>query len=815
MQEPIKNFVRTYLDFNYSLFFLKSKKLLKKYQEFFDEEIVSKPLTYRQRISAILNEKRNLIVAGAGTGKTTTILAKVLYLIKSKECEEEEILLLAFTNSAKKELEERIEKKSKGKVKVSTIHALGREILFEVSGQYPNITPITSNNDRLNSFISNKLKQISPDSELHSLLVQYFSEFLVPEKTEMDFEKPDQYLTWRNMSSLITLNEDWVKGFGELRIGNFLYIYGIEHSYEEDYQHSKADQLYYRPDFYIVGTNTYIEYFGIDKHGNTAPWIDSDKYLAEIEWKRKIHDENGTNLIELTYQDLLDKTLFKKLKSNLNKFNVKGKKRSNYEIFEQVKKIRDGKSFSKFSSLIAQFLTLFKSKSLDIDDLIESVDEDKRTLTFLKIFKYIFLEYQSQLKKDKAIDFMDMLNESTNLIKLNKYAPNWKYIIVDEFQDTSYAQYQFINNILAKNEETKLFCVGDDWQSIYGFSGSDYHYMTDYKEYFGVANFWSKITGKKQEATLISLDETFRFNNMISHTSGEFIKKNPAQIRKTLKTPEHLFTEEKSVFLHWVNGDFEKTIDQWLDNYSSKKYFKKKNLLILSRYNFEIKGLTKNFRDVISKKWEKNGKVSYKTCHGSKGTEDDVVLIINVTADFLGFPSNVEDDPVLNLVKTVKENEYYHAEERRLFYVAMTRARYQTHILCDVIKPSIFANEIQEEEYKTVVTKNDSGLILCPQCKLGYLINKTQDRRKRPFYQCSRADVCDYVGLNCECGGVLTRNDHTVNCSNELCSKEKMICDKCEDGILIKRESKNKAYTSFYGCSNYQKKGCLNKKELN
>ena len=176
MQEPIKNFVRTYLDFNYSLFFLKSKKLLKKYQEFFDEEIVSKPLTYRQRISAILNEKRNLIVAGAGTGKTTTILAKVLYLIKSKECEEEEILLLAFTNSAKKELEERIEKKSKGKVKVSTIHALGREILFEVSGHYPNIAPISSNDDRLNSFISNKLKQISPDSDLHSLLVQYFSD---------------------------------------------------------------------------------------------------------------------------------------------------------------------------------------------------------------------------------------------------------------------------------------------------------------------------------------------------------------------------------------------------------------------------------------------------------------------------------------------------------------------------------------------------------------------------------------------------------------------------------------------------------------
>jgi len=130
-QETIKNFVRTYLDFSFSLFFTKSKKILKEYQTFFDEKIVKNPLTYRQRISVILDEKRNLIVAGAGTGKTTTILAKVLYLIESKKYSEDEILLLAFSKTAKEEMAERLEKKSLQKVKVSTIVQVKQQLFWQ------------------------------------------------------------------------------------------------------------------------------------------------------------------------------------------------------------------------------------------------------------------------------------------------------------------------------------------------------------------------------------------------------------------------------------------------------------------------------------------------------------------------------------------------------------------------------------------------------------------------------------------------------------------------------------------------------------
>ena len=805
-QETIKNFVRTYLDFSFSLFFTKSKKILKEYQTFFDEKIVKNPLTYRQRISVILDEKRNLIVAGAGTGKTTTILAKVLYLIESKKYSEDEILLLAFSKTAKEEMAERLEKKSLQKVKVSTIHALGREIINKVNGRV-NVTKLSSDNDKLNSFITEQINSIKKDDPLYTDLAIFFSELLVPFKLETDFESAEEYLSWKNMNSLITLNKDWIKSYGELKIGNFLYINGIYHSYEEKYKTGNGEDFkdFYRPDFYLDGKNTYIEYFGIDGDGKTSPWINNEKYLKSIKWKRKVHKDNETNLIEITYQDLIDDLWKEKLIKGLEAHNILLRPRSSVEIVERVKEINDSKLFNKFSKLISQFLTLFKSKSMDIDALIEANKRNERHFIFLKIFKYVYKKYEAKLKETDSIDYMDMLNQSSEAIKNIQYKPQWKYIIVDEFQDTSFAQYELLNNILAANDKAKLFCVGDDWQSINAFNGSDYHYMTDYKHYFGVANIWSKITGKKQEATLINLDETFRFNNMISHTSGEFIQKNPAQINKKLKTPKHLLTKDESVILHWNSGSIESTIRDWLQQNANDKFFKGKNLLILSRYNFEYKGLPIQFRKFISDEWSHNGEVNYSTCHSSKGTEEDIVLIINVTADFLGFPSNIIDDPVLELVKTVDVNEYLHAEERRLMYVAMTRARYQTHILCDLVKPSVFALELADKKYKTKAIKNSDGLTPCPQCRKGFVINKTKNKNKRDFFQCSRAEVCDYVDAICDCGYQLDRyeNDKEVVCKK--CSKKHLCCNACNHGVLLKKESKENKFTPFLGCHNFPK----------
>jgi len=808
VEESIKNFVRTYLDFNYSLFFIKSHLALRKHKKLFDSGVVKRPLTYRQRISVILDEKRNLVVAGAGTGKTTTILAKVLYLIKDKKCKANEILLLAFSKAAEKELNDRLKAKAILGVKITTMHALGLEVIKHVKGKNQIVTSTFSDkNDKLKVFISKIISELPVGHFLPQQLALYFSEYLVPFKPYEEFKDDNEYLSWRSSNALLTFNGDWVKSHGELVIGNYLYSNNIPHSYEEKY---KFDENY-RPDFYLDDTEIYIEYFGIDKNNNTAPWIDKIEYIKDMEWKRNTHSEKKTTLIEITYEDFKTGIWKKKLSEELRKCNIKISPKTPEEIIAISQTIKNGKSFTQLSSTISQFLTFFKSKSFSIDKLIKENKKDVRTLIFLQIFKVVFEAYEEELKKRNSIDFMDMLNMATRYIKEGKYLSKWKYIIIDEFQDTSFAQYELINHLLAQQGVAKMYCVGDDWQSIYAFSGADYHYMTDYKSYFGVANFWSRFTGLKQEATLITLDQTFRFNNMISHTSGTFIQKNPAQIRKTLKVTPDKTTNQMSVFVHWGSGKTEVDISLWLNKYASEKEYKKKNLLILSRYNYNFKSLKKEFTDYIIETWGKNGKVSFNTCHSSKGSEEDIVLIISMTSNFLAFPSNIVDDPVLNLVKTAKENEYLHAEERRLFYVAMTRAKHHTHILCDAIYPSVFALEIANKKYKTQVFHDHDNLIPCTQCGKGYVINKTKDDSKSPFYQCSRADICDFIGAACSCGGLIFRNKvegtnkDIAKCSNKSCEIIHKACKGCKLGIMVKRQSKDNSFNTFMSCHRYPK----------
>jgi len=782
--EKLKNFVRVYLDFNFSLFFLKSKKLLKKHKQLFDQKITGNPLTYRQRISVILDEKRNLVIAGAGTGKTTTILGKILYLIDEKKCKQDEILGLAFSKAAAEELKLRLLSKEIENINVKTIHALGLDIIRSTEGRNPNVT--TLNSIKLKAYITNQIKDVSDNnSKFSKLLAKYFSRYLIPAHYDQEFKDDKEFISWHNINNLVTLNGDWVKSYGELSIGNYLYINSIPHIYEDWYKNKKER---YQPDFHLNETDIYIEYFGIDNNNNTAPWIDKKKYNKEILWKREIHKKNNTSLIEITYQDFKDDVWEQKLSDKLDEFNIKRKQKTPQEILKRSEEISDGKNYNKFSELIARFLVLFKSRSLSIDKLIEKNGDDKRTLTFLEIFKEIHAIYQSKLEEDDSIDYMDMINFASKYVKDEKYVSDWKYIIIDEFQDTSFAQYKLINNLLVQNEDTKLYCVGDDWQSIYAFGGADYHLMTDYKFYFGVI---SRIFKNKQ-ATMIDLNETFRFNNMVSYTTEKFIQKNPKQIKKSLIAHQGNITDQKSVFIHWTQSGIKEQINYWIEKYANSKEFNNKNLLILSRYNYQFRGLDKTFRNSVQERWEGNGKVEYMTCHRSKGRENDVVLIVGLSSGFLGFPSNIQDDPVLALVKYVHD-EYLHAEERRLLYVAMTRTKYQTHILCDIEAKSIFSEELAQDKYKTEVLYSfniDSRQ--CPKCKKGFVSNLTKNENKNPFYRCNRFPVCLHVGYGCQCEELVIRKidedkAEIAECTNENCDIEHRICKWCDYGIMKER----------------------------
>jgi DNA helicase-4 len=178
------------------------------------------------------------------------------------------------------------------------MHALGLEVIKHVEGSSPNVASGFNNkNDKLKVFIAKIIDDLPEDDPLNESLASYFSEYLIPYKPETDFKNAEEYLSWRSMNSLLTFNNDWVKSHGELLIGNFLYGNSIPHSYESKYKYDDD----YRPDFYIEGTDIYIEYFGIDKNKNTAPWINKEKYNEGIVWKKNLHKKSGTKLIEIIF----------------------------------------------------------------------------------------------------------------------------------------------------------------------------------------------------------------------------------------------------------------------------------------------------------------------------------------------------------------------------------------------------------------------------------------------------------------------------------------------------------------------------------
>jgi DNA helicase-4 len=309
-------------------------------------------------------------------------------------------------------------------------------------------------------------------------------------------------------------------------------------------------------------------------------------------------------------------------------------------------------------------------------------------MAFVELFQFFLEKYQSELssKSPREIDFNDMVSLATQYVQTGRFKVPWKYIIVDEFQDISVGRYLLLEAMLKRRHDLQFFAVGDDWQSIYRFAGSDISIMSRFRKFFG-------------RATIVKLDRTFRFNDKIASVSGKFIQKNPKQIRKTLATQVHCISPQ--VFLHWIDSS---TGSSRSDNMALQKVAgvitenvqqENPSLLILSRYNHLLpdhSGLK-----AIKHIWPGQVKTPM-TVHRSKGLEADYVIIIGLIADKYGFPSEIEDDPLLGLV-LAEPDSYHNAEERRLFYVALTRARHQVHLLVDRNRPSAFALELLNEGY--------------------------------------------------------------------------------------------------------------------
>lgn len=738
--------------------------------DYFLSDVDGKSLDSQQRLAVLSDEDNVLVIAGAGSGKTATIAGKVAYLVRKKGIQPKDILLISFTRKSCEEMQERIKNKMNINVDVKTFNKLGLDIIREVDGiDQKNVCGLSDTELKqiFQSFFESHLKD---PSYLHKF-TEYFLYSSKPYRDANSFPSSQEYSTYLKDSNpvgykkIIKKDKDGVqysyreklKSFEEVAIANFLFFNRIEYEYESGYKVKTASEKFgqYKPDFFLPEYNIYIEHFGIDREGNVPAWFKGDrnqtakeKYNNGIEWKRKLHAENSTILVETYSYQKKEGNILSLLRDKLLSLGVRFQPFTPGEILDTIR-YSDKFELNQFTKLIITFANLFKSNRLEIKTFESYLREkdDTRTLQFFELFKPIYYSYQSFLEDRNEIDFTDMINIATDYIREKKYSKEYQYIIIDEFQDISIGRFHLIKSILDLTPTTKLFCVGDDWQSIYRFSGSDISILTQFDKYFST----TIIEGFARVSQILRIENTYRFKKDLIEHSSRFILKNDSQLEKKLIAVRP--NNEKNS-LQFISAPDERSIpDALYDELFKLKVqldrnfedINDKTIIFLGRYNHDIYMLGNSQKFCLSFNKTTQTKVvsvteigiksiPYLTVHSAKGIEADFVFVLNVNSGKHGFPSQVADDPVL-LHLLSHSDQYPNSEERRLFYVALTRCKEQVYLLTQQDNESSFFKEM---------TGDQSDNLVCPWCGIGQLIIKES---QYGFYNsCDNYNFCNYMG---------------------------------------------------------------------
>jgi len=785
-----------------------------------------------QRNVVLSDEDYTLVIAGAGAGKTTTVAAKVKYLVDKKHVDPKQILVISFTNKAVGELQDKINKDLGIPCPIATFHSTGNAIIRKQSPEPLNIV----DNSKLYYVLQDYFKNsILKNEEMVNKLIMFFASYFDAPyegkdlneffnkiakgnystlKSDLD-EYQQEIIDTRSKKAQTILNEV-LRSYQEVEIANYLYLNSIDYEYEPIYEY---DILFsrkpYTPDFRIRQGDkvAYLEHFGITQSGKSNRYSEDELefYKKAIRNKILLHRQHNTTLI-YTFSEYDDhRPITEHLQEELTKQGFVLRKRSNKEILEKLVSSEESRYIRKLVSLITRFIQNFKVNGFEADEFNRMYHQTQnvRTRLFLDICNDCYIEYQRYLKDNQAVDFEDMINESAKIlrnVKDMKKKLDFKYIIVDEYQDISRQRFDLVS-ALHEVTDAKIVAVGDDWQSIYAFSGSDITLFTHFAEKMGYA---------KQ----LKIRKTYRNSQEVIDIAGQFIQENDAQIKKDLISPKSI---TDPVIIYTYDSSYKKkdgnnksgadfalasavqtALEQIMAyNKETSKKDKDSSILLLGRFGFDGDRLERTglFEYVTRGRKLRCVKypwldITFMTAHASKGLGYDNVIVVNGKNETYGFPSKIEDDPVLSFViKGDRSIDY--AEERRLFYVAMTRTKNRVYFVAPESNPSEFLLELKRN-HKNVVLRGEwdenSGQRgvskqRCPICGYPMQFRYKNAYGLRLWLCTNEPEMCGFM-------------------TNDLSGQKMSImkCDSCRSGYLIVKRSK-KDNNSFLGCTNYSKDG--------
>lgn len=724
------------------------RRELEAQSNFFD--LVEKtPLTDEQRRAAIIFEDRNLLVAAAGSGKSSTLIGKAGYAIQRGLFEPSEIVALAFNRKAAAELNERVRSRLgnalKGKrLRANTFHALGTMIVCSVakqSGTRLRFAKESSEKPRMEKV----LERLCTDNAFLSAWVQFVSlcrEPLLDDDAFKSYSDYESHIEWKRKASKSGEAADFqplagapVRSGEELAIANWLYLNGIPFEYEKRFEPFPSDWDKYEPDFYFPDIDVWYEHFGLDARGE-APSFFKPGYAQQAVKKRRWLDQHVPGKwFETRSHQYRSGALFQELERSLNSYGQVFRPKSHEEVLARVKSLRQ----TDVLDLLLKVFHLVKGNGYDKEEVARraaTLGDHLRVQSFLRVFWPLYDGYNAQLAQERGIDFNDMILRAAEHLERGEYSSPYKLVMVDEFQDMSLGRARLVKALLAQHKDSVLFGVGDDWQAINGFAGSDLSLFMEFEKVFGVSS-----------ESLLS--KTFRSPQGISDVAAAFIQKNKNGQKSKLVISELDKRVDSVIDLCDVKKDAElaDAIEEQLSSLMldlvaqarGNQPVKKVSVYLLSRYKIEnTPGISRTWLHRTQARYAELMSIDFLTVHKSKGLEADYVLVLGVNGGkSKAFPSSARNDPLVDMMLSA-DNSFPFAEERRLFYVALTRAKRKCIVFFRQLGASPFVLELMSPEYSKSITYRSGPLARrCSSCGEGFMVRRPSKFGK-PFLGCTR-----------------------------------------------------------------------------
>lgn len=698
-------------------------------------------LNKQQKQAVVSKEKRLLVLAGAGSGKTKTLLQKIIYLIEEKNVNPSNILAITFTKNAANEMLDRLiisaddteeyagiianknlrqkekdieryffSKKYKwiDKLTLKTFHSLCYGIMRnfgvnEFDNKFKIVTDSKSISEEFTKYAANEtffeiihkiLIENCQETEYILNLKRYILDYFV-DKIHIDYTKNYYPHSGKYYTSL---NGTKVRSKSEQYIADWLYRHSISFEYEPKVNFKDFD---FRPDFFIPEANLYLEHVS----NKSYPMKDKETQFR-IADKLLVKTYESQTKSTAVFNLVLERIIKNRLPANYNS--------SAALSFEEEFKYYH-KEISDFLRQTMRVIDMIKVENQKPETVLKKSKKDphERVRDFYKLAIPIVIKYNKYCTNKSYLDFNDMIIRTISLFEnrpeiAEKFKKKFKYILVDEFQDVNNLQVELIKLLLT--DKNQLFCVGDDWQSIYGFRGSNVDYIINFNQHF-------------KEAKIIKLNTNYRSTQNIVGASNEVIKNNKYKVDKRIKSLK--LSKSKINIYAGKNTDenIEYTI-KVIKNLYEQGYGKEDILFLYRR--------SKMYREYYEAFRQLGIRVSAKTIHAAKGLEAKAVFIIGLTEGSGGFPDIWMEDRIYQVIKE-SNHDLLLEEERRLFYVAMTRAKDELYLITEKGNESSFLNEIPDTftlkksiPFKSVIEeikycekcneRIDESFLFCPHC---------------------------------------------------------------------------------------------------